>query len=68
MNLCVCVCVCVCILYVLCTHVYTLHVVFFAHADFAEVSRVLVFDAEHSTNSFRVEIFDDFERESNRDH
>ena len=62
MHLCVCVCtqLCVCKYLVLCT-IFTHS---FTHADFAEVSQVLTFDAERSTNPFRVNIFDDFEREA----
>jgi hypothetical protein len=33
------------------------------YTDFAEVSRILTFDAERTTNSVGIGIFNDFERE-----
>jgi hypothetical protein len=59
------VCVCVCVSYAIFPRMYQLlrHFNVFHCIDFAEVSRVLTFDAERTTDSIGIVIFDDNERE-----
>jgi hypothetical protein len=55
--------VCVCTLYHYYTHIHDCMYPWGPHTDFAEVSRVLTFDSERTTDVVGFGIFDDNERE-----